>query len=110
VSLENIEVIGIAELTPELVAQMFWEMNSDEQADFFAHLERIAGIQLCFQMAAVVQTIQKRCDKGDYTAQNGFQTMLNHAQAFGESATDYRVADAKWQIKKMVERAKETHS
>jgi hypothetical protein len=102
----KIDVTGHASVTPELVASMFWEMDAIQQADFFAALERMAGVMLCFQMAAVVREIQERNDRGDYDAQKGFQTMLNHASAFVESAIDYRVWAAQRHIDQMAESAK----
>ena len=33
-------------LTPEQVADAFWALGIDGQADFFAHLERIASWRL----------------------------------------------------------------
>lgn len=102
----EIEALANVEVTPQIVAALFWEMDTEQQADFFAELERIAGIKLCLQMAGVVRTIQERVDAGDHTAQQGFQTMLAHAQAYGESATDYRTWNAKHEIDRMAEKAK----
>lgn len=93
--------------TPEALAAAFWEMDDEQHADFFAALERIAGIQLCFQMAFVVNTISKRAAQGDHAAQHGFQTMLAHAQAYCESATDRRVWEAKSFIRDMAIDARE---
>ncbi len=86
-----IEVMAIADVGPTELAAMFWEMDAEQQADFFAALERMAGIRLCFEMAAVVREIQERGDRGDHDAMNGFRTMLSHADAYHESALDYRV-------------------
>lgn len=90
--------IGSAEL-----AEMFWEMDAEQQADFFAKLDQIAGYKLCLQMAGVVREIQERGDRGDHAAMNGFRTMLAHAQAYHEEAMDYRVWGAQRAIEKMVE-------
>lgn len=100
------KTIGGIEVTPELLAKLFWEMYSDEQADFFAALEEIASHSLCQQMAYVVAEIHKRADKGDHRAQNGLQTMLNHASDFVAGGIDSRVWDAKYEIRQMAERAK----
>lgn len=89
-------------VTPKLLAALFWEMDACRQADFFAALERLAGVKLCFQMAAVVREIQERADRADHTAQQGFQAMLMRSQAYGESATDYRVWVAKREVDAMV--------
>ena len=99
-------VTGNVECTPQMVAELFWGMGSDKQADFFAELERIAGISLCFQLAAVVREIQERADKGNRQAQKGFQTMLSHAQEYVEGATDYRTWNAKSEISRMADRAR----
>lgn len=87
------------DLTPEQLAQAFWAMGSDEQADFFAALDRMAGVKLCFQMAGVVHEICERAEKGDHAAQNGFQTMLSHAQDYVDGATRWRIGRAKAAIR-----------
>jgi hypothetical protein len=89
-------------LTPEQVAEAFWNLNSKQHADFFAHLDDIAGIDLCFQMAAVVREIQSRSNNGDFRPMNGFTTMLNHAQDYATSANEWRAFDAKQAIRKAV--------
>lgn len=104
-SLRTPPPVGGIKVTPENIAEAFWEMASDEMADFFTELERIAGGKLCLQMAAVVREIQERADKGDRQAQQGFQTMLSHAQAYVESATDYRVWGAQREIQRMTKAA-----
>jgi hypothetical protein len=93
-------------VTPELLAALFWEADCEQQADFFAELEKIAGTKLCYQMAAVVREIQQRNDAGDHGAQRGFQTMLAHAQNFVESAIDIRVWDAQREIDRRAASAK----
>jgi hypothetical protein len=93
--------------TPAQVAGLFWEMDAEQQADFFAALEAMAGIKLCVQMAAVVREIKDRSERGDHSAQNGFQTMLAHAQAYVEEATDYRVWAAERHIAGMVQEARQ---
>lgn len=97
------KILADVEFTPADLAAQFWAMDSDEQADFFAALERIAGIKLCFQMAYVVDEIAKRSAAGERDAMNGFQTMLAHAAGFSESATDLRVWDAKRAISNIIE-------
>lgn len=39
--------------TPEELAEVFWSMNSGQQADFFSHLYEISENRLCFQLQAV---------------------------------------------------------
>jgi len=101
---QKVMVTAEVNVTPEALAALFWEMDGEKQADFFAELDRIADGKLCFQMAFVVQVIQERADRGDHRAQLGFQTMLAHAQAYGESATDYRCWAAKREIDRMAKR------
>jgi len=88
-------------ISPVQLAEMFWELDAEQQADFFAKLDEVAGLDLCFQMAAVVREIQQRSDRGDHAAMNGFRTMLAHAQEYSESAMDYRASDEKRAIARM---------
>lgn len=92
---ERIDVLANVSVTPELVAQLFWGLGSDQQADFFAALERIAGVKLCFQMAGVIHELAERAERGEYDALNGFQTMLSHAKDYADGATSWRAARAK---------------
>lgn len=92
-----LEVAGTTEVTPELVARLFWEMSSAQQVEFFASLERLAGIDLCFQMAYVCSEMY---DNPNPDAQKGFQTMLNHAKDYVEAGIDHRV----WRAKRAIER------
>lgn len=103
-------VIGGVTVTPMLLADLFWNMDCEEQADFFAALERIAGHKLCIQMSWVLGEIEKRSQRGDHDAQNGFQTMLSHAQSYVEGAIDSRAWRAKWDIDRMVDLAKGTQA
>lgn len=41
------------EVTPELLAQIFWQMDNDEQGEFFDALHKIAGDKLSEQMNCV---------------------------------------------------------
>ncbi|TGY35224.1 hypothetical protein [Stenotrophomonas maltophilia] len=102
----SIETVGGVDVTPKLMAELFWEMNSEEQADFFAALDSIAGYRLCIQMGGVVREISERATRGDHQAQNGFQTMLAHAQEYSQSATDIRAFDATRANAKAAEAAK----
>lgn len=101
-SAERIDVMANVEVTPELVASLFWSLDSSQQADFFAELERIAGVSLCTQMAWVVNEIAERTERSDYNALNGFQTMLSHAQNFADGATSWRTARAKADVRRLV--------
>lgn len=100
-----IDVVTSVTIGPDEMAQMFWEMDAEQQADFFAKLDSIAGYKLCMQMAAVVREIQERGDRGDHAAMNGFRTMLAHAQEYHESALDYRIWGAQRSIARMGETA-----
>jgi len=87
-------------VTAEQLAEGFWSLPSDEMADFFAHLERIASWRLCLQMAAVVNEIADRAGEPEYDhdAMHGFQTMLSHAQSYAEGAATHRAANAQRDI------------
>lgn len=102
---QKVDVSATIEFTPQMIATAFWQMDASQQADFFAELERIAGINLCFQMAWVVRELVERADRGDYQAQKGFQTMLSHAKDYVESATDIRYWRAQHVIRKMADQA-----
>lgn len=100
-------MIGGEEATPQLVAYLFWEMDSEEQADFFAALNRVAGYKLCIQMVLAVSEMRKRSERGDHDAQHGFQTMLSHAQSYVMDGIESRVWRAKRDIADMADRAKQ---
>lgn len=100
------DVLAAFTPTGENVASMFWGLDAEQQADFFAALERDAGLSLCIQMAAVVNAIRKRSEAGNWDAMNGFQTMLSHAQGYHESATEYRVWEAQHELARMAESAR----
>ena len=91
-------------ITAEQLAEGFWSLPSDEMADFFAALERLAGWRLCLQMASVVSVMTERAGQPEYDhdALHGFQTMLSHAQGYHESAAFFRAEDAKRDIAAMV--------
>lgn len=90
-------------LSPEQVAAAFWSLDNFQQADFFAALDRIAGLSLCFQMVNVVNVMQRRAARGERDAMHGFQTMLSHAQGFAESSASFRAEDAKRTIAAIAE-------
>lgn len=95
-------MIGGVQLTPQLMAQLFWEMYSDEKVEFFAALDDVAGYHLCMQMSHVVNEIADRGMVCDYRAQNAFQTMLAHAENYAESAAGWRAMKAKVAISGVV--------
>lgn len=99
-------MIGGVTVTPMLVAELFWGMDAEEQADFFAYLERIAGYKLCFQMCAASNEMRRRSERGDHDAQNGFQAMLAHAQEYVRDGIESRCWQAKYAIQDMADAAK----
>lgn len=44
-----IDVMTSVNLGPAELAELFWEMDASQQADFFAKLDEIAGYKLCVQ-------------------------------------------------------------
>ncbi len=74
--------------TPEQLAEAFWHLGSDQQADFYAHLYRVAGHKLCLQTAWIVDEISQRQARGDWDAVNGFRTLHSHAEAYMEVLAD----------------------
>jgi hypothetical protein len=95
------KVIGGVEVTPEILADLFWELGSDEQADFFADLYRLAGHKLCIQMSWVVREIAHRSGDAHVDAVMGFLSFADCANGYGDDATDIRVSDAKHEIARM---------
>lgn len=95
-------------LTPEQVAAAYWEMGSDEQADFFAELYRIAEHRLCLQTAFLFSEIVERADRGDRDAEAGFRTMFNHAEDYPEAAAEWRAFRAKRDLAHLAARKEES--
>lgn len=89
-------------LTPEQVAQAFWGLGSDGQVRFFAELDRVAGVMLCFQMAGVVRDMAMLENDTGSHAMNGFRTMLAHAAEYANDSIDLRCSAAKAEIAAMV--------
>ena len=90
-----VDVLAQISLTPEQVAEFFWRLDNRQQADFFAALERMAGVNLSFQMVGVVHELTERSERGDYDALHGFRTMFAHADDYPEAAASWRAARAK---------------
>ena len=65
-----------AQLSPQQIAQAFWDLGSDEMAH--------------------------RAADGDWEAQNAFQTMLAHSQSYFEEVLDFRVYEAKQGLARFV--------
>ena len=47
------KAINLDFLTPELLAEAFWEMTSEEQAMFYNHLNKIADFHFAFQLQSI---------------------------------------------------------
>ena len=75
-------------LTPEQIAEAFWNLGDDEQAVFFAHLHRIAGSMLCLQMSALTARLADMDRAGDRDAWAGFETIAMHSGTLWRTAID----------------------
>lgn len=95
---EKIDVMARVDMTPEILAAAFWGMGSDQQANFFAELWRIAGYKLCLQTAWIVTEI---AENNNHDAMNAFRTMADHAEAYPVAAAEWRAAMAKIGITKV---------
>jgi hypothetical protein len=93
-------------LTPEELATAFWNMGSDEQADFYAALRRIAGHKLCMQTAWIVRELRDRADRGDTDAREGFLTLHGHAENYVKDGIEDRADTANRELARMGERAR----
>ena len=98
--------IGGTEVTPMLIAYWFWEMNSEEQADFFGKLHQISDGMLCQQTAYLVAEIRRRASRGDGAPLDGFQRMFAHSAEYVEDGIESRVWDAKHELQRLVTKAK----
>jgi hypothetical protein len=88
-------------LTPEQIAGAFWNLPADEMLRFFAELDRVAGVMLCFQMAGVIAEFAKMESDDHVRAMNGFRTMLAHAANYAEGVAEFRASSAKSEITAM---------
>lgn len=104
----DVQAMVTMTLTAEQVAAAYWELDAEQQADFFAELFRLSGaVALCSQTAGVVFELVDRCNRGDLAGYNGFQTMLAHANEWHDSAADIRTWDARREIDRMATKAKD---
>lgn len=70
--LEIATPLGPIEITPEKLAEMFWELDCEQQSDFFKHLLEVAGdFDLMSQMIWVYQW----AEENDKKALEGFQVV-----------------------------------
>ena len=89
-------LVARAEITPEQLAEAFWEMSSTDQVKFFARLDDIAEPgALCRQMGWVVNAMVAKANNGDHRAWLTFRTMFEHAHAYHDAALELRCGDAK---------------
>lgn len=102
-----IEVSARVELTPEQIAESFWNLGSDDQARFYAHLHRTAGPgTLCMQSAWIVQSIRDMADAGDTDAREGFQKLHFHSADYVSAMIDDMHWRARRGIAELVAKAK----
>lgn len=94
------------QLTPEQVAEAWWGLGSDEQAQFYAHLHRISKGVLCLQTAYMVSHI---IETENSDARDAFCTIHNHSTEYVETAVDMRCHAAIRGIAKMADAARATH-
>ena len=45
----------LTEITPEIVAELFWNMGAEEQAKFYNHLDTITDFHFPFQLQAITE-------------------------------------------------------
>ena len=45
----------ILQITPELVAELFWNMDSKDQASFYNELDKIADYNFPFQLQSITE-------------------------------------------------------
>lgn len=94
-------------LTPEQVAEAFWYMFDDAQADFFAHLQRISGGMLGIQMRAVLHSISERYENGDADAMHALEEFRFEAARAGIYRIERACSHLKGEIVDMASRAKQ---
>jgi hypothetical protein len=87
----ELQVMAEMKLTPEQIAEAWWDMDSEQQAAFYAHLRRIAGFRLCMQAACITRHIVET-DNAD--ARDGWQTLHGHASEYIQAAIDIRAGNA----------------
>jgi len=101
------DVRAAIEMTPEMIAQAWWSLDSDDQAKFFAALWRIADYKLCLQTAWIVNAISEMADRGDHDAMNAFRTLADHADSYPEAAAEWRALGHQSVIRRMTASAQQ---
>lgn len=104
--MSTITVDASVTLGPAQLAEAYWEMDAEQQADFFAHQGYIAGLDLCFQTAAVAAELYKRDATDDRHASRGFNLMLAHSQSYLEGLIDTQAWSAQRDFAQLADRAK----
>lgn len=101
------ELNVIVKLTPAQIAEAWWNLASDEQVEFYAALDKVAGHVLCLQTAYLVGELIER---GNQAAINAFRTMHYHAIEYDTTNVDFMAVIAKRGIREMSDAARETHA
>jgi len=91
------------DLSPQQIAEQFWELGSERQAAFYAHLHKIAGHRLGIQCAQIEREIVETCNND---AREAWTTLHGYATEYVETAISIRVDNAQWDIGRMAERAR----
>lgn len=108
--LPSINVSGMSiNVTPQQIASAFWDMGSDQQAEFYEHLGQISSGLLCMQAAHLLAELRRRRRRPDSSCLDGlhaFQTLHNHSDQT-ECFIDDSVNEAKRYIAGIVAKAKE---
>lgn len=102
VSGRTMKVVEI-DLHPHELARLFWDMGSDKQCEFFAHLHRLAGHRLCMQMAMVASEAADLYANGEPDARYGLEKVAGHGETMRELAIDRSCDAAKREIARMVQ-------
>jgi hypothetical protein len=76
----SVTITTQVELTPEQVAEGFWNLGSEQQATFFFHLGKISGGMLGMQAIYMREACEQHESIGALMA---FQNMAAHAFKFG---------------------------
>lgn len=92
--------------TPEQIAEAWWNLGSDGQAQFYGHLHSITDGLLCLQTAYMVRDMIEN-ENSDAVA--AFTTIHNHSVEYVADAVDQRYHDALRGIAKMADAARAAH-
>lgn len=87
------------DLSPQQIAEQFWDLGSDGQTAFYAHLHQIAGHRLGIQCSAIEREIVET-DNRD--AREAWTTLHGFASEYTASAIEIRADNAKYDIARTV--------